>query len=128
MSRRVKPVIGAMLRAAVTPLLLAAWCNASVAAPAADPQVQKAAGKQVFDKWCAGCHAAAPRMPGTASLAAKYGDSMPAALEARDNLTPAMVRYFVRNGILVMPPFRKTEITDAELDALGAYLTKPPAH
>ena len=53
---------------------------------------------------------------------------MPAALEARDNLNPAIVRHFVRNGVLVMPPFRKTEISDAELDALGAYLTRTPAH
>ena len=52
---------------------------------------------------------------------------MPAALEERDNLNPAMVRYFVRHGILTMPPFRKTEITDAELDALGAYLGRTPS-
>lgn len=98
---------------------------ASGAASAQEPQqALKASGKQVFDQWCAACHAAAPRMPGTASLAAKYGDSRPAALEQRTDLNPALVRYFVRNGILVMPPFRKTEITDAQLEALGAYLSK----
>ena len=110
----------AVLRAA----LLGGLCQAGLAAQAADDPALKAAGKAVFDKWCAGCHAAGPRMPGTASLAAKYGDTLPAALEERDNLNPAIVRYFVRNGILVMPSFRKTEITDAELDALGAYLTR----
>jgi mono/diheme cytochrome c family protein len=31
----------------------------------------------------------------------------------------------VRNGITVMPPFRKTEVTDAQLDAIVAYLTRP---
>jgi mono/diheme cytochrome c family protein len=35
---------------------------------------------------------------------------------------PELTRAFVRNGVSVMPPFRKTEITDAELAALAAYL------
>lgn len=109
-------------RTMIAAALLAAWGQACLAAP--DDQALKATGKQVFDQWCAACHADAPRMPGTASLAAKYSTTLPAALEQRDNLNPAMVRYFVRNGILVMPPFRKTEITDAQLDALGAYLSK----
>jgi hypothetical protein len=30
----------------------------------------------------------------------------------------------VREGILMMAPFRKTEVTDAELDAIAAYLTE----
>ena len=113
------------MKIVITAALLAVLCQTTLAAPA-DEQAQKVVGKRVFDQWCAGCHAVGPRMPGTASLAAKYGDSMPAALEERDNLNPALVRYFVRNGILIMPPFRKTEITDAELDALGAYLTRTP--
>ena len=43
-------------------------------------------------------------------------------LESRTDLTPELTKFFVRNGINVMPPFRKTEITDAELNALAAYL------
>jgi len=34
------------------------------------------------------------------------------------------VKYFVRHGISVMPQFRKTEISDAELDALAAFLSR----
>jgi mono/diheme cytochrome c family protein len=112
-----------MMKQTTTMLALAAACSAA----SASSEAQVHPGKQVFDQWCAACHAAGDRMPGTASLAAKYGNSMPAALEQRDNLNPALVRYFVRNGILTMPPFRKTEITDAELDALGAYLSRTPA-
>ncbi|MBB4858671.1 mono/diheme cytochrome c family protein [Novosphingobium chloroacetimidivorans] len=81
-------------------------------------------GKQVYDRWCSECHADGPRYPGTASLAVKYGKDMPAALEKRTDLTPETVAYFVRNGVLVMPSFRKTEITDAELAQLGAYLSR----
>ncbi|WP_082835851.1 c-type cytochrome [Croceicoccus bisphenolivorans] len=92
----------------------------TVAAAPASP------GKQVFDKWCAPCHAPGPRYPGTASLEVKYNGEIPAALEERDDLTPEVVEYFVRNGVMIMPPFRKTEITDAELAALGAYLSRQP--
>jgi len=37
------------------------------------------------------------------------------------------VKMFVRQGVLSMPPFRKTEITDAELAALGDYIAKKKA-
>ena len=30
----------------------------------------------------------------------------------------------VRQGLYVMPLFRKTELSDAELDAIAAYLTR----
>ena len=32
----------------------------------------------------------------------------------------------VRTGISVMPHFRKTEISDAELDALARYVARKP--
>jgi mono/diheme cytochrome c family protein len=79
-------------------------------------------GKQVFDRWCAACHAAGPGMPGTAALEVLYRGEKPALLEQRSDLLPAVTRAFVRNGVSVMPPFRKTEISDAELDALADYL------
>jgi mono/diheme cytochrome c family protein len=34
------------------------------------------------------------------------------------------VKVLVRHGISVMPQFRKTEISDQELDALAAYLAR----
>jgi mono/diheme cytochrome c family protein len=83
-------------------------------------------GKKVFYHWCVECHGDGPRFPGTASLAAKYGKSMPAPLEQRTDLTPEFVSTFVRNGVSIMPPFRKTEVTDGDLAALGAYLGHRP--
>lgn len=79
-------------------------------------------GKAVFDQWCAPCHGAGPGRPGTAALQALYKDAKPALLEERTDLVPALTKTFVRNGVSVMPFFRKTEISDAELDALAAYL------
>jgi len=81
-------------------------------------------GKEVFDKWCTPCHASGPGYPGTIALAALYKGAKPAALEDRKDLTPDVVKMFVRRGVSVMPFFRKTEISDAELDALAAYLAK----
>ena len=35
-----------------------------------------------------------------------------------------VVRAFVRTGVSIMPPFRKTEIGDADLNAVAAYLSR----
>ncbi len=79
-------------------------------------------GQQVFDHWCAPCHDAGPGNPGTIALAVRYQGAKPAALMERTDLTPDLTRFFVRNGLSIMPPFRKTEISDADLEALAAYL------
>jgi mono/diheme cytochrome c family protein len=79
-------------------------------------------GRQVFAAWCAPCHSTDPGNPGTVALEVRYQGSKPAALEARTDLTPDLTRFFVRNGLSIMPPFRKTEISDADLEALAAYL------
>lgn len=80
------------------------------------------AGKRVFDKWCEPCHGGGPGRPGTAALQALYNNQKPAMLEERTDLVPEITKTFVRNGVSIMPFFRKTEITDAELDALARYL------
>jgi len=79
-------------------------------------------GRQVFATWCAPCHAPGPKHPGTQALEALYKGAKPAPLEQRTDLTPALTSTFVRAGVSVMPPFRKTEISDADLAALAAYL------
>jgi mono/diheme cytochrome c family protein len=89
---------------------------------AAQDSAAVARGKQVFQYWCAPCHAPGPRHPGTQALDALYNGAKPAPLEQRTDLVPELTRQFVRNGVSVMPPFRKTEISDAELAALAAYL------
>ena len=102
--------------------LLAVCCSAF----AADGPTL-ARGKQVSTYWCATCHAAGDDFPGTVALRTKYQGRLPAELEKRTDLTPDVVKAFVRNGVSVMPFFRKTEIGDADLDALAAYLSEPKA-
>ncbi|CAI8969188.1 p-cresol methylhydroxylase [Pseudomonas jessenii] len=103
-------------------IVLMMLAGLAVASEPAKQAVPAHRGKQIFDQWCGICHAASPRMPGTASLAAKYGGSLPAALEERTDMPPAFIEHFVRKGVLIMPAFRKTEITDADLELLVDYL------
>ena len=81
-----------------------------------------ARGNEVFQYWCAACHAPGARHPGTQALDVLYKGAKPAALEQRTDLLPELTRAFVRTGVSVMPPFRKTEISDVDLEALAAYL------
>jgi mono/diheme cytochrome c family protein len=97
----------------------ACWHAAAADAPSA------AHGRQVFTYWCAPCHGGGPGHPGTEALAAKYKGSVPAELEKRMDLPPSLIRQLVRNGISVMPIFRKTEVSDADLDDIVAYLSRP---
>lgn len=80
-------------------------------------------GEQVYQKWCAACHAPGDYYPGTLALRAKYQGALPDALIERKDMSPELVKYFVRNGISIMPFFRKTEISDVELDALANFLS-----
>jgi mono/diheme cytochrome c family protein len=93
--------------------------------PADEATMQR--GAAVYQGWCAPCHSGGRGNPGTAALAAKYKNRqppLPSVLAERTDLTPQSIRFFVRQGVSVMAPFRKTEITDADLDAMIAYLTR----
>ena len=87
-------------------------------------------GKQVFDDWCGICHGLPNGASGggTETLAALYqGTDIPAQLEDRSDLTAELVVTLTREGRNTMPNFRKTEISDAELEALVAYLLEDNA-
>ncbi len=94
-------------------------CYVALAAPL---HAQQRDGKAVFEKWCAPCHGDGPGKPGTAALQALYKGVKPALLEKRTDLAPEFTSAIVRTGVSVMPFFRKTEISDAELAALAKYL------
>ena len=85
------------------------------------------AGRDLYLYSCAICHGRGSGNPGTVALQAKYGGKVPAPLEDRTDLTAATVRFFVRRGVSIMPFFRKTEVSNADLDAIAAYLTRPRA-
>jgi mono/diheme cytochrome c family protein len=112
-------------------VLSVGFAGAAVSADAPDV----AAGHALFDKWCYGCHAATIKhapdatllgsvVAGTYTLEQRYHGSKPAALEERTDLTPTLITSVVRHGLNLMPRTRKTEISDAELAEITAYLTR----
>jgi mono/diheme cytochrome c family protein len=110
---------------ALTSAFLALLAITSVS-QAAEPAAKGAAssGQAVYEHWCAPCHAPGPGHPGTQSLQIKYGGKVPAVLLDRTDLSAQAVATFVRQGVLLMAPFRKTEVSDADLSALTAYVAK----
>jgi mono/diheme cytochrome c family protein len=94
-----------------------------------EPSDPHAGGRAVYAKWCAPCHDPGVIHPGTNALTVKYRGVKPGVLLEWKDLPPESVRYVVRHGISVMPQFRKTEISDADLDALAKFLSRnTPAH
>jgi mono/diheme cytochrome c family protein len=103
---------------------------AATTASAQERTAEVARGKQLYEYWCATCHGpgignnGSKYLPGEAALRAKYKGAVPGLLHERTDLTPEFVKLFVRQGITIMPFFRKTEISDPDLDAIAAYLTR----
>jgi mono/diheme cytochrome c family protein len=87
-------------------------------------------GKAKFEHSCAPCHGSGPgddgreMLPGTHALQLKYRGTVPPVLEHRTDLTAPVLRTFVRQGTFSMPPFRKTELTDAEIEDIAAYIAQ----
>jgi len=106
----------------------------AVAVAAASAAAQDAAqvenGRALYEYWCAPCHGpgignnGAQHLPGTDALRVKYRGALPALLTERTDMAADLVKTYVRQGITVMPFFRKTEIDERELEAIAAYLTR----
>jgi (+)-pinoresinol hydroxylase len=94
---------------------------ASVGARTAEPYP---VGRGVYERWCSHCHDPGVQHPGTNALTVKYKGVKSGVIREWQDLTPELVRFWVRNGISVMAPFRKTEIDDAQLAELARYLTQ----
>jgi mono/diheme cytochrome c family protein len=95
---------------------------------AADP-AQVARGQQSFQYWCATCHSGVAGengrpLPGTASLMVKYKGAKTPVLEERDDLVPIFVEQVIRHGSEGMPFFRKTEISESQMEDIAAYLAR----
>jgi len=100
----------------------------NVTASAQDSAVAR--GDAKFQHSCAPCHGDGPgddgraMLPGTDALRIKYRGALPALLEKRTDLAPEILRTYLREGSMSMPPFRPTELTDAEIVDIAAYLAE----
>ena len=63
-----------------------------------------------------------PFAPGTIQLKQSRGADK-AVIINRDDLAPEYLRQLVRTGFAGMPNFRRTEISDPELESLIEFLT-----
>ncbi|MGC1270461.1 MAG: cytochrome c [Croceibacterium sp.] len=85
-------------------------------------------GRTAFEHQCAPCHGAghgtdgAPVLPAVAALQRRYNGDPSPLLELRPEIEADYVRLFVRNGVGAMPAFRKSELTDTQVDQIAAYL------
>ena len=110
---------------------LAAFFSLAVAPTAFSQDAAAIArGDAKYQHSCAPCHGDGPgddgrqMLPGTDALRLKYRGELPALLEERSDLTPEVLRTFVRQGSMAMPPFRPTELTDDEIEDIAAYLAE----
>jgi mono/diheme cytochrome c family protein len=99
----------------ISVLALGGWAAGTTAAEAE-------LGARVYQRWCVHCHSAGRGNPGTQSLQTKYKDQKPAVLLERTDLTPEFVAFSIRQGVMSMPPFRKTEVTDEEMAAVAVWI------
>ena len=82
-------------------------------------------GKEVFDHYCTYCHGSGDG-PGTLQLSRTRGSDRGLLIQ-RTDLAPDYIEYIVRHGLRSMPAFVPSDLTDARLKALIAFLTKPQA-
>lgn len=112
-------------------LTLAALLAASGASAQAAGDAER--GRARFEHSCEPCHGDGPgddgrtMLPGTDALRIKYNGTLPALIERRTDLTADVIRVFVRRGTWSMPPFRPTEITEADIQDIAAYLRRTSA-
>ena len=100
-------------------LLLAAIVAGAAGSEPLSPQQQQ--GKALFDATCVYCHNA--RGFATERLRTRMPEDR-SVLADRTDLDPAYVRTIVRNGLASMPAYTPTDLSDAEIQAIAAYLTR----
>ena len=109
-------------------LILAVAALSAATAVHAQTQIKSAdleRGEALFHHTCFVCHAQGA--PAAAVLAKRLGPDK-SLLAQRTDLAPAYIRNAVRRGIGSMPWMTRVEVTDADLAAIAAYLTRnnPP--
>lgn len=105
-------------------ILMAALVLTGAGAAAAEELGDAAHGEKLFGRWCVACHGEGPGHPGTQALDKLYEGEPAGALQLRTDLDPDAIHFIIRNGQSIMPFFRHTELSDADIGDLSAYLTR----
>ena len=110
-----------MTRGGIVPLLLLACAAGPLAAQEPALNAHQEQGRKLFQSTCIHCHG--EKVWGTFALERRLGADR-GLLEKRTDLGAPFVKSVVRNGLGSMPAYRRTELTDADVDAITAYLTR----
>jgi mono/diheme cytochrome c family protein len=79
-------------------------------------------GKALFTERCGMCHQT--NGMGVGLLSRRPGDTSKGLLENRTDLSAAVVKVVVRNGIVNMPRISRAEVSDPQLAAIADYLSR----
>lgn len=93
----------------------------SFAAEEGSLDAQQQRGKQLFDATCVYCHN--PRGFATERLRTRLSEDR-VVLSERIDLDPAFIRTIVRNGLASMPAYTPTDLSEAQIADVAAYLTR----
>ena len=110
-----------MSRAGLVALVLLAGGAGPLAAQEPALATHQEQGRKLFQATCIHCHG--EKVWGTFALERRLGPDR-GLLEKRTDLVAPLVKSVVRNGLGSMPAYRRTELTDADVDAIAAYLTR----
>jgi mono/diheme cytochrome c family protein len=103
-------------------LVLLAFGTAIVSAAETEPLTAKQRnGKALFEATCIYCHNA--RGFATERLRTRLPEDRSVLTERKD-LDPAYIRTVVRNGLASMPAYTPTDLNEAQIQAIAAYLTR----
>ena len=98
------------------------WVGFVLSAPTMPVIAADMTGREVFEHYCSYCHGSSDG-PGTVQLKRTRGADK-GLLTERADLAPDYIEYVVRHGLKSMPPFAPSDLTEAKLKALAAFLTK----
>lgn len=83
-------------------------------------------GETLYSNRCGTCHLAGGMGTNLITVQQMKAGNPPemGLLANRTDLTADYVKQVVRNGKVAMPPISRVEVTDAELEAIAAFLAK----
>lgn len=100
-----------------------ALAGIAAVADAADPSLtaEQQQGKALYEATCNYCHNA--RGFATERLRTRLPEAS-SILVDRTDLDPTYIRTIVRNGLASMPAYTPTDLNEAQIKTISAYLTR----
>ena len=102
-------------------VLLALGTTIVAAAETESLTAKQQEGRALFEATCIYCHNA--RGFATERLRTRLPEDR-SVLTERTDLDPAYIRTVVRNGLASMPAYTPTDLNEAQIQAIAAYLTR----